>query len=174
MTRALITEFDDAGRFLAALRVAKTERLAAFDALMPFHMPEAVELLATRCPSVRLIMTAAGFGTAILAYALQWYSSVLAYPIDSGGRPLNSWPIFLLVPFEGGILAAAIAGFATLIVGSGLPALHHPLFAYPGVERASQDRFFMLVARAEDDDADERARRALFAAGAISIGACDA
>lgn len=174
MTRALIAEFDDAGRFLAALRVSKTEGLGAFDALMPFHMPEASDLLAGRIPSVRPIMALGGFGMAIFAYALQWYSAVVAYPIDSGDRPLDSWPIFLLAPFEVGILAAAIAGFVTWIVGSGLPALHHPLFAYPGIERATQDRFFVLIARADRDEPDERARRILFGAGAISIGACEA
>ena len=173
MTRALVAEFDDAERFLAALRLAKTEGLGAFDALMPFHMPEAADLLARRIPPVRLIMALGGFGTAIFAYALQWYSAVIAYPIDSGGRPLDSWPIFLLAPFEVGILAAAIAGFVTWIVGSGMPALHHPLFAYPGIERATQDRFFVLIARADGDEADERAQRVLFGVGAISIGTCE-
>ena len=96
--------------------------------------------------------------------------------MEQGGRnqPLDSWPVFLLAPFEVGILAAAIAGFVTWIVGSGLPALHHPLFAYPGIERATQDRFFVLIAQAGGDEADERTRRILFGAGAISIGACEA
>jgi hypothetical protein len=174
MTRALIAEFDDADRFLAALKISKAEGLSAFDALTPFHMPQAAELLAGHIPPVRLIMAIGGFGMAIFGYALQWYSAVIAYPIDSGGRPLDSWQIFLLSPFEVGILAAAIAGFVTLIVGGGLPRLHHPLFAYPGIERATQDRFFVLVARAESDDEDDRARHILFGAGAISIGASEA
>ena len=58
---------------------------------------------------------------------LEFWSAVYAYPIDSGGRPLNSWPIFLLVPFEVGVLAAAVAGFAALLVLCGLPRLHHPV-----------------------------------------------
>jgi hypothetical protein len=174
MTRALVAEFDDADRFIAALKTSKAEGLTPLDALMPFHISQAAELLAGRFPPVRLVMGAAGFGMAILAYALQWYSAVIAYPIDSGGRPLNSWPIFLLVPFEIGILAAAIAGFVTFIVGTGLPRLHHPLFAYPGIERATQDRFFVLVARTDVDEVDDRARRILFGAGAVSIGAWDA
>lgn len=174
MTRTLIVEFDDAARFLSGLQASKTGGLALFDALMPFQIPEAASYFPSRALPVRPIMAVAGFAVAALAYALQWYSAVVAYPIDSGGRPLNSWPIFLLVPFEVGILAAAIAGFVALILGSGLPRLHDPLFAYPGIERASQDRFFLLVARADEDGADERARRILFAAGAVSIGAVEA
>jgi hypothetical protein len=170
MTRALIAEFDDVDRFIEALRALKSDGVAPLDALMPFHVPEAAVLVPGRATPLRFIMAVAGFGTAIFAYALQWYSAVAAYPIDSGGRPLNSWPVFLLAPFEVGILAAAIAGFAAFFVGAGLPRLHHPLFAYPGIERASQDRFFVLVARAGDDELDERARRLLFDAGAVSMG----
>lgn len=174
MTRALVAEFDDADRFIAALKASQARGLKPIDALMPFLVPEAARCLAGRFPPIRPIMAIAGFGMAILAYALQWYSAVLAYPINSGGRPLNSWPIFLLVPFEVGILAAAIAGFIAFIVASGLPRLHHPLLAYPGIERATQDRFFILVARGDSDEADEGARRVLFEAGAVSIGACEA
>jgi hypothetical protein len=170
MTRALIAEFDDVGRFIEALRALKSDGVALLDALMPFHVPEAAVLVPGTATPLRVIMSVAGFGTAIFAYALQWYSAVAAYPIDSGGRPLNSWPVFLLAPFEVGILAAAVAGFAAFIVCAGLPRLHHPLFAYPGIERASQDRFFVLVARTGDDESDERARRLLFNAGAVSMG----
>ena len=76
---------------------------------------------------------------------MEFWSAVYAYPIDSGGRPLNSWPIFLLVPFEVGVLAAAVAGFAALLVLCGLPRLHHPLFDCDAIERATDDRYFLLV-----------------------------
>ena len=107
---------------------------------------------------------------AALAYAIQYYSAVIAYPINSGGRPLNSWPVFLLVPFEVGILAAAVAGFAFLLWRTGLPRLHHPVFALPNIERASQDRFFLLVERPGSDEDGQRLRRTLAEAGALSVG----
>ena len=53
-------------------------------------------------------MLVAGLTMAAFAYGLQWYSSVVNYPLDVGGRPLNSWPVFMLVPFEVGVLAAVI------------------------------------------------------------------
>ena len=174
MIRALVAEFDDADRFVKALRALKKDGLTPFDALAPFNLEEAVEVMPCQGAHICPIMAIAGFGVAIFAYALQWFSAVVAYPIDSGGRPLNSWPIFLLVPFEVGILAAALAGFAAFVIGAGLPRLNHPLFAYPGIERATQDRFFVLVARTRSDDADERARRILFDAGALAIGDSDA
>jgi hypothetical protein len=75
---------------------------------------------------IRWPMLIAALSVAAVAYALEFWSAVYAYPIDSGGRPLNSWPIFLLVPFEVAVLAAAVAGFAALLFLCGLPCLHHP------------------------------------------------
>ena len=82
---------------------------------------------------------------AAFAFGLQWYSAVIAYPINSGGRPLNSWQVFWLVPFEVGVFAAALCGVIALFWSCGLPRLHHPLFEIPGFERATQDRFFLLA-----------------------------
>ena len=67
MTRALIAEFDDADRFLAALKISKAEGLPAFDALTPFHMPQAAELLAGHFPR---------FGSSWRSAGLGWRSSV--------------------------------------------------------------------------------------------------
>ena len=66
-----------------------------------------------------------GVAMAAAAYGLEYYSAVINYPYNSGGRPLDAWPAFMLVPFAIGILVAAIAGFATLLVECGLPRLHH-------------------------------------------------
>ena len=55
-------------------------------------------------------MLAGGLLVAAFAFALQWYSAVIDYPMNSGGRPLNSWQVFWLVPFEVGVFAAALCG----------------------------------------------------------------
>jgi hypothetical protein len=174
MNRALIAEFDDAVRFAEAVRTLERGGAKPLDALTPFPMPEVASAIIGDGPSpIRAIMALAGFGAAIFAYLLQWYSAVFAYPIDSGGRPFNSWPIFVLVPFEVGIFAAAVAGFVVFLVGAGLPRLNHPLFEYPGLGRASQDRFLVLFARAPSEGANEDMRHALLRAGAISVGECE-
>lgn len=173
MKAALVAEFDEADRFVAALRQARAAGLTPLDALSPAPMPEIDECLPPGRSSIRLVMAGAGLATALFSYGLEAYSAGLAYPIDSGGRPLQSWPVFLLAPFEVGILAAALAGFVAFLIGCGLPRLNQPLFDYPGIERASQDRYFILLARAADEQEDEKARRMLFDAGAVSIGTAD-
>ena len=89
------------------------------------------------------------------------------YPIDSGGRPLHSWPTFVLFPFAIGILAAAISGLIAFFWQSGLPRLHHPLFDADGFERVSQDAF--LLAFTAPDRSDPRKLRTLLRdAGALA------
>jgi hypothetical protein len=114
-------------------------------------------------------MLAGGLLVAAFAFALQWYSAVIAYPINSGGRPLNSWQVFWLVPFEFGIFAAALCGVIALLWSCGLPRLHHPLFEIPGFERASQDRFFLLAASEPNDEAVRELRHILETAGAVVV-----
>jgi hypothetical protein len=114
-------------------------------------------------------MLIGGLAVAFFAFGLQYYSAVFAYPINSGGRPLNSWPVFLLVPFEVGIFAAALAGIIAFLHSCRLPRLHDPLFAIPGFERATQDRFFLLAAAAQDDEAGRALRHLLEQSGALVV-----
>ena len=98
------------------------------DAFSPFPVEGMAALLGATSTRLRLVMAIGGLGMAALMYATEWFSAVIDYPIDSGGRPLNSWLAFMLPPFAVGILAAAICGFMLLMWDTGLPRLHHPLF----------------------------------------------
>ena len=170
MSRSALAEFGTPDAITDAADRVERDGFAILDALTPFPMPGLSDRLGAGASPIRIAMAAAGFGTAAFAFALQYYSSVFAYPINSGGRPLDSWPVFLLVPFEVGVLAAAIAGFATFMIRSGLPRLHHPVFALPNIERASQDRFFLIVESPASEADARRLRRTLAEAGALSVG----
>ena len=148
MSGPLLAEFRDPDALLRAARLVRRDGHRALDALTPFPLPEVDEALAEKPSRIRLAVLIAGFGMAAFAFWLQWYSAVINYPINVGGRPLDSWPVFLLVPFEVGMLAAALAGLIAFLVGCGLPRLHHPVFDVAGVERATQDRCFLLAQEA--------------------------
>ena len=164
----LLARFARGDALAGAAHKARASGYQPVDAFTPFPVDGLAEALETRPPHIRVAMFIGGAGVAALAYALAWYSAVIDYPIDSGGRPLHSWPTFVLFPFAIGILAAAISGLIAFFWQSGLPRLHHPLFEADGFERVSQDAF--LLAFTAHDKSDPRKLRTLLRdAGALAV-----
>jgi hypothetical protein len=152
----VVAEFADADSLLAAARRSKENGFAPIDALSPYRLAGIEEALALPQSTVRWPMAIFGLGAAVLAYGVEAYSAVFAYPINAGGRPLNSWPVFLLVPFEVGVLAAAAAGFVAFLCLCRLPRLNQPIFDIEGVERATTDRFFLLFSAPSTEQDGQR------------------
>lgn len=170
--RALSAAFPSAAAAEVAAERLRTDGVPVLDALTPFPVPGLMDAVGRGRAGVRLPMAVAGFGVALGAIALQYWSAVYAYPYNSGGRPNASWPVFMLVPFEVGILAAAVAGLLAFLLRTGLPRMHHPLFAVPGLARATVDRFVLLVDPLEPGRQPAIARL-LLEAGALSVSEVD-
>jgi hypothetical protein len=151
MTHIFVAEFESAEAMNNAAGRAKAQGHPADDALTPFPVPEVMEHLTERRKRpVGWVMAFAGLAAAGAAWFMQWHSAAVDYPIISGGRPFNSWPVFFLVTYEACILSGGIAGFVAFATDCRLPSLNHPLFNIDAVERASQDRFFLIFEAAEE------------------------
>jgi len=166
MTATLLAEFLDGDTLKTGLTQVRSAGDDVLEAFTPYPLDGLADELGQGRSNIRPVMLAGGLGTAAFALALQWYSAIVNYPINSGGRPLNSWQVFLLVPFEVGVFAAALAGVIAFFWSCRLPRLHDPLFEIPGFERATQDRYFLLAAT-ERDPSDLRA--SLRSAGAVEV-----
>jgi len=151
--RLVLAEFADPETLLTAARRARDAGLRGLDAHTPFAMEELPEALGLRSTGIRLLMLAGGVAGAAFAFWLQWWTAVVDYPINSGGRPLFSWQVFVMPTFEAGILFATFAGIVGFLVTTGLPRLNHPVFDAHGFDRASQDRFFLAIADPRADGA---------------------
>jgi hypothetical protein len=167
--KRLVAVFESPEALVKGADKLKAEGFPAEDALTPFHVHGIEEALNVKRPPVRRAMAIAGFSMAALAWCLQWFSLSVAYPFISGDRPHNSWQVFPLVTFEVGVLAAGIAGFVTFLYTCGLPSLYHPVFDIPGIERATSDRFFLIVNPTADERTGDRVRSLLVGEGAIFI-----
>jgi hypothetical protein len=169
MSGALLAEFSGADTLVEAAHKARAAGWRTLDAFSPFAVEGLAEALGVARSHVRVAMFVGGVGIAALAYGTEWFSAVIDYPIDSGGRPLHSWPAFMLFPFAIGIFGAAVAGLIALCVEGGLPRLHHRLFSVPGFERVSQDAFLLALERPGGEHEAQRARDWLSEAGAVAI-----
>jgi hypothetical protein len=169
MTRLVLAEFTEQRRFIEAARRARDARYRVVDAHTPYPVEELSVALEHRRSRVRTVMFAGGILMAALAYGLEYYSAVLNYPYNSGGRQLDAWPAFMLFPFATGILVAAVSGFTTFLFETGLPNLSNPLFAVDGFAGASQNRFLLAVEFAEADYDRSTAIQTLEGLGAVSV-----
>jgi hypothetical protein len=93
-------------------------------------------------------------------YGVQVYTNVWDYPLNVGGRPLHSWPAFLVITLLLTILGATVAAVLGMLALCRLPAPYHPLFNVPPFARASHDRCFLCV-RATDSRFDVNQTRRL-------------
>jgi hypothetical protein len=166
MTRVLLAQFADAERLVAAARSASRHNCRLLDVFVPFPIKEIDELLDPRPSRIRVVMAIGGLTMAALAYGIEYYSAVLNYPYNAGGRPLDAWPAFMLVPFATGILLASICGLATFLYETGLPRLHHPLFDCGGFDRVSQDAFALALLHPQTAEERDKAMAWLRRAGA--------
>ncbi len=166
----VMAEFDSAEKLLSAARALRQEmQRATLEAYSPFPIAGLDETLGSatdRIPAWMLLgALVGGLGT----FGIEWYAAVIDYPIQVGGRPTTSWQAFLPPAIEMTILGAAVLGVLALLFASRLPQVRHPLFAVTAFERASSDRFFLLI-RADEAGFDPvRAGAALTALAPLAV-----
>lgn len=140
---AVIASFDRVEEVIAAARRLQP-MAASLDAYTPHPVEELDELLGLPSSLLPPIMLLAGLCGAAGGFLLQLLAAS-AYPVNVGGRPIDSWPAFVPSTVELGILTALLVGFAAYLFATRLTALYHPVFAASGFERAAQDRYLLAV-----------------------------
>jgi len=141
----LLAEFETPERLVAAIGRARQEGYTKLEAYSPFSIDELSEPEGkhrTRIPAIVLLGGCLG---GLGGFLMQYYLATIDYPINVGGRPLNSWPSFMPVTFELTVLTAALFGLVGMLALNGLPMPYHPLFNVPQFGRASRDRFFLCI-----------------------------
>ena len=146
-TFGLIAEFDKADDLLAATEKARANGYQHLDTYSPFPVHGLSEVMGVDkqfnwVPYIVLLGAILG---GVAGFMLQYYTSVIAYPMNIGSRPYNSWPAFMVITFEGAVLIAAIFGFTGMLALNKLPMPYHPVFNAPSFSRASQDGFFLCI-----------------------------
>lgn len=145
LLHGMVAEFDSAEGILHAADAARSHGFTRIDCYTPFPvhgLSEAMKFKDFKTPWMFFILGVVG---GLSGLALETYTMVYDYPINVGGKPLFSLASFFPPLYELTILFSAVGGTICMLAFNGLPRPHHPIFAAPGFERASQDRFFLCI-----------------------------
>jgi len=165
----LMAEFDNVNDAVIAARRTYAAGYRKLDAYSPFPVEELSEAIGFHKNGVALVCLIGGLLGGTAAYTLQWWINTIAYPVNIGGRPLHSWPSFIIVTFEMTILFSGLSAVFGMLALNGLPMPYHPVFNVPRFELASKDRFFLMVFSSDKNYDAVRTRQFLEALNPISI-----
>lgn len=165
----LMAEFDNVNDAVIAARRTYAAGYRKLDAYSPFPVEELSEAIGFHNNGVALVCLIGGLLGLTAAYTLQWWINTISYPVNIGGRPLHSWPSFIIVTFEMTILFSGLSAVFGMLALNGLPMPYHPVFNVPRFELASKDRFFLLIFSSDKNYDAVRTRQFLEGLHPISV-----
>jgi hypothetical protein len=154
----LMAEFEQPEPLLEAARRAREAGYRHMDAYSPMPVEGLAEAIGFRTSMVQQIVFFAGVLGAIGGFTLCWWITVIAYPHNVAGRPLNSWPAYVPITFECMVLVSCLTAVIGMLALNGLPQPYHPVFNVARFEHASRDKFFLCI-EATDPKFDLQATR---------------
>lgn len=162
----LVATFSDAEKLLHAVRAVREENLRIYDVYAPYPihgLDAAMGVRRTRLPWVTFVV---GCCALALALTFQFYTTVLDWPLNVGGKPDNSTLAFVPICFELTVLLSGLATVAALFLRARLyPGKKESLFA----EGVTNDTFALVLRKREAPSDLHRARKLLQESGADRI-----
>lgn len=141
----IMAEFDSPSALVSAAREVRDRGYRRFESYSPFPIEELNEAMHLPKNKLPLIVFLGGIAGLLTGYLLQYWITVWYYPINIGGRPLHSWPAYIVITFEMTILFAALCAFFGTLALCGLPMPYHPTFNVERFALASRNRFFLCI-----------------------------
>jgi hypothetical protein len=145
----LMADFRTPDEILRATRAAREAGYVVMDAYTPYSVEGLAEELGMRQTRIPFVVLMAGLVGVAVGFFMQYYTMAVDYPLNVGGRPRNSWPVFIPITFEVMVLVAGFAALLGMLLLNGLPRPYHPVFNVPHFVEASRDRFFLCIEAAD-------------------------
>ncbi len=142
---AVSAEFSTGDALLASVLALKGRGLGRLDAHSPIPiqgMSRALDLDASAMSGFAVGAVALGFAASM---GMCVYATASDYVFNIGGRPLISWPAFVVPSVSFSLMLGALVVYIAMLFLNRLPRLNHPSFNIPDFQRVTQDRFFLTV-----------------------------
>ncbi len=144
-----LAQFNTPEDLIEAGEKAYAEGYRKMDAYAPMPVEGLAEAIGFRSNTISRLVFAGGLVGASAGFSLMWWISVIAFPHNVAGRPLNSWMAYIPITFECMVLVACFTAVISMLALNGLPEPYHPVFNVSQFERASRDKFFLCIEAAD-------------------------
>ena len=141
----VMAEYDSGQALVDAARKTMAEGFAKVEAYSPVPIEELNDIIHRKRTMLPRLVLAGGLTGMATGFALQYWASVIEYPMNIGGRPFASWTSFIVPSYELTILFAALTAAIGMALLSGLPEPYHPVFNVERFSMASSDKFFLVI-----------------------------
>jgi len=165
----LLAEYETPGELYHACEKVRDAGYGAWDAYSPFPVHGLEKAMGLRASIVPYITCVLGLTGAVFGFCIQYWVAAIEYPLIISAKPFNSYPAFVPVTFECGILLGSFAAVMSMFGLNRLPQLYHSLFRAKRFARVTDDRFFIAI-EARDPRYDAAQTRALLqSTGALEV-----
>ncbi len=141
----VVAEFETPTALVDAANRARESGYTRVEGFSPFPVHGLDEAIGHKPTWVPVMIFVGGLIGCLGGYFMQYFIAVEVYPMNIGGRPLNSWPAWIPVTFECTVLVASITAVFGMLARNGFPQPYHPLFHVERFAHATQDRFFLCI-----------------------------
>jgi hypothetical protein len=145
----LAAEFEDSDQLLAAARAARDAGYRRFEGYSPYPIKELAEVIpgGAIIPNFILptLVFVSGIAGAFVGFYMQYFLAAWVYPTNISGKPLNSWPAWVVITMAMAVLFALVAAFLGTLFFEDFPRIYNPLFRIPTFKRVSNDGFFLCI-----------------------------
>src|ERR1700693_1258543 len=149
----LMAEFETPEKILEAALRTHAAGYRRIDAFTPIPVEGSRGGGGFEWTSLPIVVFIGGLLGGSTGFTMCWYANVISFPLNVGGKPLNSWPMWIPITFELTILGAALSAVFGMLAMNGLPTPYHPVFNVSRFAVASTDRFFLCI-KARDKNFD--------------------
>ena len=140
-----LAEFASPADLYRACERVRDAGYTRWDAHTPFPVHGLEGAMGMKRSVLPWIVLVLALGGAATGFALQAWVHTTAYPLTISGKPFFSWPAFVPITFELGVLGGALGAVIGMLALNKLPMHHHPLFDVARFGRFSNDAFFISI-----------------------------